>query len=289
MSHFCCSKCKRFCDETEVVFINEVVVCKKCSESPDKPAHHTGKKGKEESPPKKEFFYPGKITEEKPFFPEIFKAFLYPIREGGIWIVIIGGIFFWVAQLIAAMSLFGLLMTIFISGYFSAYMIKIINSSAFGHTKLPDWPDFMDFFESILRPFFLVFVTSVVSFLPAVLYMFFMIPRGAPPNVFYALIIFGLLYQPMGLLAVAIYNTITALNPLLVLPSILRILAEYIVTCVVLILLIYARQIASIFIVAFVPFVSMPIISILTLYFLAVQMRILGMIYYTSRERLGWV
>ena len=190
-------------------------------------------------------------------------------------------------DIFASLSIFGVLLTVIFGGYLCAFMLQIINSAALGKKELPSWPDFTDIWDSMLGPLFMVLGVFVISFSPALVYFFFLMPRGASPLILPLLIGIGLFYQPMGLLAVAICNSVGALSPAFIFPSIFRVFGKYIVTCAVLLVLAGAKTLFTL-LVSFIPFVNAILSNFLLLYFLTVQMRLLGLIYATSEKALEW-
>ena len=93
----------------------------------------------------------------------------------------------------------------------------------------------------------------------------------------------------MAMLAVAMADSLTGLNPLFVIPSICKVPLEYLVACCV-VLVIYAVKLAVGFVLAFlsIPLVTALLSGFLSLYFLTVEMRLLGTLYYTRKDRLNW-
>jgi len=79
----------------------------------------------------------------------------------------------------------------------------------------------------------------------------------------------------------------SAINPAFIIPSILKVPLDYIIACVVLITIVGFRTAAEKFL-TFIPFIGSFIAGLLALYLLIVEARILGLIYYTNKERLNW-
>jgi hypothetical protein len=92
----------------------------------------------------------------------------------------------------------------------------------------------------------------------------------------------------MALLAMA--DSFMAANPFVVLPSITRLSGEYIFVCFLFFTMFSLRYISGrlIDIHLGIPIVSTVIISSLSLYFLTVEIRMLGVMYYLNRRHLGW-
>ena len=84
------------------------------------------------------------------------------------WAVIAAGaVCLWVLNAVLALPvsgyfiIFKVLLAAGIAGYLSAYMIRIIGSSADGREELPDWPELTNFWDDILRPLLLVMSTAL--------------------------------------------------------------------------------------------------------------------------------
>jgi len=288
MAQVRCSRCKGDFDKTEVTFIDNAAVCNTCSAAQATPTDSSGKQGEGRIIPRRDFSDKEDNPEQQSFIRMIPRAFSYPLKGNGMMILVAGTIFFWFFQLMASWSIFGFLIGIFLSGYICAYMLKIINSSASGRETLPEWPEFLDLWGSILSPLFLVIATAIVSFAPAAIYAFVLLPRGAPAVIWPVLVVIGLFYQPMALLAAAVSGNIKVLNPLVIIPSIFRVPVEYLVSCLLFFLLISIRRSGAVFMIIPIPILNSMIVNFLALYFLMVQMRILGSIYFYRKQKMGW-
>jgi hypothetical protein len=93
----------------------------------------------------------------------------------------------------------------------------------------------------------------------------------------------------MALLALAMFDSIVSANPLVVIPAMIRVPLEYLVV-LVLTGIIFVVRIAQSFLVDLIPVPVLPklITAAIVLYFLTVQGRILGLMYYAKRHKLGW-
>jgi hypothetical protein len=218
--------------------------------------------------------------------PELLK---YPVTREGLPLLLIGTVLDVMLDFAAS---FSLRIAIIAAGYLFAYMQKIIIASANGEEDLPGWPEFSDIFNDIIRPCFMMVWTFVVSFGPAVAYMIHCVTTGHDMNmsVLFPLYAWGFLYFPMALLAVAMADSFMAVNPLVVLPSITRLSLQYIVVCGLFFGMVAVRFVSQrlLEIHVGVPILPMVIASFISLYFLAVEMRMLGTVYYLNRRRLGW-
>jgi hypothetical protein len=106
---------------------------------------------------------------------------------------------------------------------------------------------------------------------------------------------FGAFYLPMALLAVAVTDNFLGLSPHVVVPSILRTFAPYCVTFVLLVVLVTVRFAGGLA-AREVPVEQLPLKILVTvvmeffsLYLLMVEMRILGLLFRSYRDRLGWI
>ena len=94
----------------------------------------------------------------------------------------------------------------------------------------------------------------------------------------------------MALLAVAVTDSFLALSPHIVVPAIVRIFFPYLVACLILAAL-AALRMGMVYGLAKVPILLLPIVidGFVSLYFLIVEMRILGLLFRSYRGRLGWL
>ena len=233
------------------------------------------------------------------FFTELPKVFAYPLSTEGLVLLCVGTIFYLSLEFVGYVTSFGgffglagvIILTVFGFGYFFAYMKRVIVTTAEGSDDMPDWPDFTDWMDDILIPFFQMISTGVFSFLPAIAI------RAATIAGYEALglalipaILFGCAYYPMGLLSVAMHDTVAGLNPLLVIISIFRVFKEYVVTCLVL-GVIFAVRVATIELlprIMPIPIVPYVLAGFAGLYLLVVLMRIVGLLYLAKKDELGW-
>jgi len=193
------------------------------------------------------------------------------------------------AMLITAIPLLGFFISIVVSGYVSAYMMDVIVATADGETELPDLPGFTDFGSDVLYPLLLVVGTGIFCLLPAIILWVVGLAAGyAPPGLLWKfLLVVSALYAPMAFTAVALFRSLAALNPAVVLPAMSKVGLEYVTACVLLALVVAGRTLIGKIMpgnVLLRPLIEAPV----GLYFLAVEMHILGLMYYTNRDKLGW-
>ncbi len=228
--------------------------------------------------------------EEKPerptlgFFASLPGALIYPFTGNGVILMVAGTIFFIV------MSYF-LLLALSCTGYLFGYAKHIVASSAAGEDEPPDWPDFTDWKEDMLWPYLQLLALIVLTFSPAILLLIF------PPDdklvfggLMLAALALGAAIAPMGMLALSMFDTVTALNPVGLVWSILRIPGPYLVAALAFEAVIGVNVLKNLVLMVIIPstFVAVVVASFLNLYFIMVGMRILGLLFYTQEDRLGW-
>jgi hypothetical protein len=232
-----------------------------------------------------------KQRREKSFGAEAIAAWKYPLRGDGLVILIAGTIFLALSNIFQRVTfLFSGLAFVATTGYLLAYSQKIITSTANGEDDPPTWPDLSDFSQDILTPFFQAIGMFVLYLLPWFCSLW-LLPAGEPVQwiVSGLLLLLALFLMPMAWLAVSMHDTIGALSPHLVFPSILRIPLSYLAVSLELIVLIAVNTAVSWGLDQLnIPVVPWLAGSFLGLYFFMVIARLLGVLYYTNREKLGW-
>jgi DNA-directed RNA polymerase subunit RPC12/RpoP len=156
---------------------------------------------------------------------------LYPANMAGLTVlaVIIG--------VPLLLSVFGLLMLavpflglLFLGGgilihlYAAWYFTECVYDSGMGGTRAPQALDVSDMGEMLSRVVYVLLV-GVPFLLPVIVY--FLIVRRADA-IFWALLAWAVVFFPMGLLAMIIHDSISALNPLLLLGSIFRVFLPHV-------------------------------------------------------------
>jgi hypothetical protein len=86
------------------------------------------------------------------------------------------------------------------------------------------------------------------------------------------------------------FDTVTAVNPLLIIPSILKIPVEYLFTILLFALVLLVRWLFSTFLPSLVHLriLCWIIGGFLGLYLYIVEMRVLGLVYWWKKNELGW-
>jgi len=237
------------------------------------------------------------IVEERSFFAQLPGVFSYPFKKNGLTLMIIGTLIF---SFMWWLSRFSLTVFVITAGYFTSYMQKILVYSGQGEEELPGWPEFSQFWSDIMEPFLLFAGTVVICIGPALACLLF--GSDSVKMAFLPLIALGGFYFPMALLAVAMKDTPLAVNPLVVLPAIFKAPLEYIVTVILMGIILaldhsgdplihaifrrglYTHNMAKMF--GFLGAKSFWLFF--QLYLLAVNMRILGLLYISKKRKFGW-
>ena len=230
--------------------------------------------------------------EDLGFQQQVKGVFKYPFGKGGLALLIIGSLMFFVLNILVTLGWTFRLVAVFSAGYLCAYLQKILFATAQGEDEVPGWPDFTNWKDDIVMPFRLAIAAAVASFGPAFGYLIFHAVNDSEMRlpVLFPLFALGLLYFPMALLAVAMSNNLLAVNPLVVMPAIARLNLQYVLACVVFFGMVLVRFVSESLLHVLLPIPVLPglISSFIALYFLCVEMRLLGLLYFTNKKRLGW-
>ncbi len=250
---------------------------------------------------------PVQISEEEPaeipITSHIGGAFKYPFKGDGVVLMCAGTIVFlvvdgarWVSRYAFIYGLIAvILLTIFGTGYLTAFLRRVITSTAEGDEEMPEWPDIQDFSSDIFAPFMQLIGTVVFCFAPMIGLTMYAAAGVNGDSAWLgwattAAMLSGCVYFPMAFTAVAMSDSILAINPMVVIPSIMKVLGQYVLTVVVLALILLARWLLYRLLEKILPVPLLPTIitSLIGLYLLVVEMRILGLLYRSNKDRLGW-
>ncbi len=239
-------------------------------------------------------------------------AFVYPLRGSGIFSVLVGvAIFGLVKAGFALMSvgslrlaLCGIFLEISVLGYCFAWLENIIHSTVAEDREIAGLPAFGNYLEDLLFPFckFLGLAAICLGPLGVVAIWTEVAPSSFGPALLAGTLGLGFLYFPMALLSVCVFDSILAANPLLVVPSILKVLGEYLMTLLVLGGGFGAQWLAGRIIRAAFPdgwttqsmvhlfaFIGALLIStFIAVYLLMAGMHSLGLIYVSKKDSLDW-
>ncbi len=225
-------------------------------------------------------------------------AFRYPLEEDGIvalaygmMLIIVGH---YVAYFASFLPIISLLVPVVIyavlAGYFTGYATSVVKSSAQGEDAPPSLPQIGEYNEAILRPLFIVFTLGALTVGPYFLY------QAWAPNpalwIGWMLLLPGLSYLPMGLLRTSLDNGIKGLNPAPGVRAIRKVPRDYLfiwgLVMFVAVLEVIGGWAMRSYVRAIVArFFGFVLQQAVAFYLLFVAARLMGLLYFTSRDRLN--
>ncbi len=231
------------------------------------------------------------MYEEPNFYRLLPGTFGYPFKSKGIILLVIGAVVFLFLEFLASWSW---LIKIISTGYLFAYMQRIVAFTAQGEDEMPDFPEFGEWWSDIILPYLLFVGTWVASFAPAIAVYFLLKHSLEGPMLMVAIavtVLFGAIYFPMALLAVAVSDSFVALSPHIVVPSMFRVFLPYVVTLLVVGVLVAVRVGGhfGMLLIVDIPFLPEVVMGFVSLYLLVVMMRVLGLLFRCYRAPLGWL
>jgi hypothetical protein len=250
---------------------------------------------------------PVRIQEEAPaeisFTAQISGAFKYPFKGDGVILMCAGTMLLLLVDGARSIAKFApiygfiavIMLTVFGTGYLTAFLRRVITSTAQGEEEMPEWPEIQDYGSDVVAPFLQLIGTVVFCFAPAIGFTIYALV-GSPGDSAWlgwattAAMVFSCVYFPMAFTAVAMSDSIVAVNPMVVIPSIMKVLGQYLLTVVVLGVILLVRWLLYRLLGKLLPIPLLPtvITSLIGLYLLVVEMRILGLLYRNNKDRLGW-
>ena len=246
--------------------------------------------------------------DDAPFGKQVIGAFKYPFKGDGIILICSGTILLllvdgmrWISHFAILYGLIAVtILTVFGTGYLTAFLRGVITSTANGEDEMPEWPEIQDFGSDIVVPFFQFIGTVLFCYLPTIALTIYAVKisiQGDAGDTSWlgpatlATMLFGCAYFPMAFTAVAMTDTVIAVNPLVVIPSIMKVLRPYLLAVAVLAAILLVRWLLQRLLELIIPIPVLPTIitSPIGLYLLVVEMRILGLLYRNNKDELGWV
>jgi|GEM_PF-1198999 len=247
-----------------------------------------------------------------PYWKDLPGLFAYPVRGNGLGILIVGSIFFSVAGLVSNWGgVWGWAAGLITTGYLAAYYVNVIKTSGVGQKSPPDWPDLSH--PADMVGFGIQWMLAFgAAFFPAILVAIFVLPEMN--NVIgFALLgmsaLLGIFVYPMAILLTALYGSVgAAFNYPFVVKSIMRIMGEYVMAWVCLLVLAIVIVLITLLgmalnfgaalaggavggeLIGVVIFFLLyqVILAGVSLYGYMVFCRLLGQVYYFSQRKLGW-
>jgi hypothetical protein len=235
---------------------------------------------------------------QKSFYAGLAGAFIYPFKGAGI-IILVGATIAFALSGYVGYGLGGLTIKTSIYGLIFLFMQNIIHTTTSDEDEPLGFPEpsglggaAFQLLGTILASFWLPITLAVAKFCDAPI----------PVEAIFASVILGFIYFPMAFLAVAMKDTVAAANPLIVIPAMMKVPAQYAITVVLLLIVFGIRQLGSMLSssagsqimvtkdmsVLFMALGVKMLLALVGVYLLTVTMRILGLFYNASKEKLGW-
>ncbi|MBX3744475.1 MAG: FHA domain-containing protein [Verrucomicrobiae bacterium] len=170
------------------------------------------------------------------------------------------------------------------TGYYLACLQGVLQASANGEDRMPDWPEVMTFWDEIVRPFLRFTATVGLMLGPGL-----MVQRMGFVTVGFGLMLLGMFVLPMALLAVGLTESLGALSPVRLFSGIAAMPWAYLATCAVLFGLLLVMGVMRLGLAWIgIPVLPEVVGSGVTLYGGCVGARAFGSVYHRHRRALGW-
>jgi hypothetical protein len=210
----------------------------------------------------------------------------YPLRSDG-WLMIAIGAGFSILMYIARWApMIGGVVAIFAAGFFAAYYLDIINSTVNGSDDPPDWPSISDFKEDILLPLVNTLGIALISWGPLLLTQFIDKTWEAKEACEVGAFAFAVIYFPMATLGYVMHGHLGGALPHRVVPAIFRALPGYLIVIVLFTVLTSLSTVSDV--ISRVPLIGIVLTAAPSLYLLMAQGRLIGLLYRSKREQIGW-
>jgi hypothetical protein len=211
-------------------------------------------------------------------------AFGYPFKGQGGVMLVLGTLFLSVVSLLFKIPILGWAFLGLTAAYIVAFLTKIIWSTALGGDEAPEWPEMARMWTNIFKPFVLVGIAAGLTGGPAAAWYYF---HPSVDGVFLLLAVGGAAFFPMGLACTALTGSPVGLNPILWLATMVKVPGEYFLACFVFFMA-AALKAAGEALASQIPYAGPVVGTFLLLYFLMVEMRILGLTFQANRVKIGW-
>jgi phage FluMu protein Com len=171
-------------------------------------------------------------------------------------------------------------------GYFLYCLSDYIRYSAGGNRRAPEIdlsPSVLLNAGELILPILNTFVCIAVCIGPLLAYL---IITKQTDLIFWLLVTYGVLFLPMVLLAVVLFDSIRALNPILIIASMINVFLPY---CgLVLLFFAVSGLIAIILVIMPQSFIISYLLSVVCIYLTMIMAHLLGRFCYKYSERLNW-
>ena len=149
---------------------------------------------------------------------------------------------------------------------------------------MPDWPEISGFWDDLAVPFFRFTFMWFICLGPGIAVMLFVSPMAGVP-----LLLLGLFCLPMAILTVCLADGIAGLNPIIIFSGIGKVPLPYLAICGIFLVIIALMHGSRMLLeMTGIPVLPTVIISFISLYGITVEMRLLGLLYFTNKSKLAW-
>ncbi|HBR13977.1 MAG TPA: hypothetical protein DD723_00325 [Candidatus Omnitrophica bacterium] len=219
------------------------------------------------------------------FWKEAPRVFIYPLR-GNVLSASIGGTVFFTGINIAMYAPFyGIIACIMFVCYTIASMVKIIETAVTTEREdLYDWPDFLDWFDWVGKAILFLLAWGI-SYAPAIAYVVLL---KRVDGWLFGLIGLGIFIAPMYTLSISLVGGFGSLNIINIFKSIAHTFFPYLATVIFWVLTQYLNFLAYYSPLTKIPMWGGVVRWFIFVYFLFVNMRLLGIFYKAHRLKLGW-
>jgi hypothetical protein len=217
------------------------------------------------------------------FGAELLDALRYPFAGAARGQLIFGACMFGVLTWLRGLSFF---LGPLIAGYLFAYVELVILSTVKGKDEPAGFPDFVTVGESMFAPLLRMVLLLLLSFGPGLL-AWNLLP-GAGALLGGLLLLAGLAYFPMTLLAVSVLDSIDGYDPRRIFRSIGVVPHQYALAAT-LFMIVFALVLGSGFAPIDVPYVGSFLRGALTFTLATIAGRVLGLTYRRYAKELGWI
>ncbi len=242
-------------------------------------------------------------TKTRNFYSRLPGAFVYPFKGFGVAIIILAALLFggvgYLVNIGVLSGPFGWALRVSVYGLLFLFMQNIVFTTTSDENETLGFPDASEVFGAAFQ----LSGTILLSFgLALGLLVARLFGVDIPMPAIIAAAVLGCLYFPMAILAVAMKDTVWAANPLIVIPTILRLPLEYFVTTILTMTIFGLRLWGGMLSdsagndtlttnkmsTLFTSLGVQAVWALVSVYLLSVNMRILGLLYNAKRERFGW-
>lgn len=150
---------------------------------------------------------------------EYFPALAYPFRDRGYVTSMIAVIILFIPVITSYALMLGKVANVIIYGYLFCFFMKMVLESSNGNDTICDFPPFESYMESMVLPFFRVTVLTLICFFPGTLSD----NLEWKESTTWMLYIAGFLYFPLAFMRVSIMESITAISPIQIFRTFLKI------------------------------------------------------------------